>query len=290
ITPDEPVLSTEEPDNSLSIGDEHLDIILTTKSDEFIKSGVEDLIPIPRESDFFLEVDAFLAVEDEPTSSQFLKSYLDSEGDMLLFEAFLTVCDPEEEIRLIEKFLYDNSSPRPPEEFNSENYDTIIKSLFPSSIPVEDSNSLMKEIDLSLTPDDSMSPGIENDDYDSEGDILFLEELLSNDSFLLPENKSFHFDVSSSPRPSAKRPDDDEIKPDTGILTIKVVGDIYEHYVLMPRLLSTQPTLASNKEKSHHLLSHRGFKAFQLSSKSPMMIYGGNIPILDVPFIHFYPS
>nr|GFC50109.1 hypothetical protein [Tanacetum cinerariifolium] len=28
ITPDEPVLSTEEPDNSLSMGDEHLDTIL----------------------------------------------------------------------------------------------------------------------------------------------------------------------------------------------------------------------------------------------------------------------
>nr|GEV53793.1 hypothetical protein [Tanacetum cinerariifolium] len=40
------------------------------------------------ESDFFLEVDAFLAVEDESTSSQFPKSCLDPEGDMLLFEAF----------------------------------------------------------------------------------------------------------------------------------------------------------------------------------------------------------
>nr|GFB27126.1 hypothetical protein [Tanacetum cinerariifolium] len=168
ITPDEPVLSTEEPDNSLSMGDEHLDTIPATESDEFIKSGVEDLNPIPnqfedfsesneefsstdndsfsfdninyveasppdselvssevmeivipevggikasndnpipsydpiilgnppnltpsKESDFFLEVDAFLAVEDESTSSQFPKSYLDPEGDMLLFEAFL---------------------------------------------------------------------------------------------------------------------------------------------------------------------------------------------------------
>nr|GFB25623.1 hypothetical protein [Tanacetum cinerariifolium] len=51
ITPDEPVLSTEEPDNSLSMGDEHLDTILATKSDEFIKSGVENLIPIPSESE-----------------------------------------------------------------------------------------------------------------------------------------------------------------------------------------------------------------------------------------------
>nr|GEZ28075.1 hypothetical protein [Tanacetum cinerariifolium] len=51
ITLDEPVLSTEEPDNSLSMGDEHLDTILATESDEFIKSGVEDLIPIPSESE-----------------------------------------------------------------------------------------------------------------------------------------------------------------------------------------------------------------------------------------------
>nr|GEV84801.1 hypothetical protein [Tanacetum cinerariifolium] len=51
ITPHEPVLSTEEPDNSLSIGDEHLDTIPITKSDEFIKSGVENLIPIPSESE-----------------------------------------------------------------------------------------------------------------------------------------------------------------------------------------------------------------------------------------------
>nr|GEW48066.1 putative reverse transcriptase domain-containing protein [Tanacetum cinerariifolium] len=86
ITPDELVLSTEEPDNSLSMGDEHLNTIPTTESDKFIKSGVEDLIPIPSESE---EVDVFLAVEDEFTSSQFPKSYLDPKGDMLLFEAFL---------------------------------------------------------------------------------------------------------------------------------------------------------------------------------------------------------
>ncbi|GKC84566.1 hypothetical protein Tco_1140283, partial [Tanacetum coccineum] len=84
--------------------------------------------------------------------------------------------DPEEEIRLVEKFLYDNSSPRPPKELNFENSDTVIESFSPSPIPVEDSDSLMKEIDIFLTSDDLMPPGIENDDYDSKGDILFLEE------------------------------------------------------------------------------------------------------------------
>ncbi|GJX82843.1 hypothetical protein Tco_0332324 [Tanacetum coccineum] len=188
-----------------------------------------------------------------------------------------------------------NSSPRPPEEFNSENSDAIIESFSPSPIPVEDSDSLMEEIDIFLAPDDSIPPGIENDDYDSEGDILFLEELLSNDSPSLPANESFHFDVPSSPRPPAKPPDDDDIEPDTGVLTAKVVGDISELYVHVPNVLTTQPTLcpvintllpfSSENEDKVHLLSHRGFKAFQdISdfSESPMMIYGEDIPILDV--------
>nr|GEV36747.1 hypothetical protein [Tanacetum cinerariifolium] len=37
---------TEEPDNSLSMGDEHLDTIPEMESDEVIKSSVEDLVPI----------------------------------------------------------------------------------------------------------------------------------------------------------------------------------------------------------------------------------------------------
>nr|GEW65153.1 putative ribonuclease H-like domain-containing protein [Tanacetum cinerariifolium] len=87
ITPDEPVLSTEEPDNSLrgieASNDNPIpfyDLIISGTSSNLTPSG---------ESDFFLEVDAFLAVEDEFTSSQFPKSYLDPEGDMLLLEAFL---------------------------------------------------------------------------------------------------------------------------------------------------------------------------------------------------------
>nr|GEZ86303.1 hypothetical protein [Tanacetum cinerariifolium] len=44
-----PVLSTEEPIDSLSMGDEHLDTIPATESDEVIKSSVEDLVPIPSE-------------------------------------------------------------------------------------------------------------------------------------------------------------------------------------------------------------------------------------------------
>nr|GEX44555.1 hypothetical protein [Tanacetum cinerariifolium] len=46
-----PSLSTKEPDNSLSMGDEHLDTISAIESDEFIKFSVENLIPIPSESE-----------------------------------------------------------------------------------------------------------------------------------------------------------------------------------------------------------------------------------------------
>nr|GEY85290.1 hypothetical protein [Tanacetum cinerariifolium] len=146
--------------------------------------------------------------------------------------------DPEEDIHLVERLFYDNSSSRPPEEFNFENSNAIIESFSPSPIPVEDNDSLIEEIGLFLTLDDSMPPGIQNDDYDSERDILFLEELLSNDSPLFLKNDSFHFDVSSSPRPPAKPPDDGIYsEPDTGLLTTKVVGDISKHYVLMPRIL-----------------------------------------------------
>ncbi|GJW01607.1 hypothetical protein Tco_1556858 [Tanacetum coccineum] len=144
--------------------------------------------------------------------------------------------DPEEEICLIEELLYDNSSPRPPEESNSKISNAIIESFSPSPILVEDSDSLMEEIDLFINPDDSIPSGIESDDYDSDGDILFLEELLNNDSLSLPESESFHFnhyDVPSSPRPPAKPPDDGiffDFEPDTGVLTTKVVEDISEHY------------------------------------------------------------
>nr|GEY02308.1 hypothetical protein [Tanacetum cinerariifolium] len=44
-----PVLSIEETKNSLSMGDDHLDTISATESDEVTKSSVEDLVPIPSE-------------------------------------------------------------------------------------------------------------------------------------------------------------------------------------------------------------------------------------------------
>nr|GEZ18503.1 hypothetical protein [Tanacetum cinerariifolium] len=71
-------------------------------------------------------------------------------------------------------------------------------------------DSLLEEVDLFLASDNSIPPGIENFDYDSEGDIHFLKELLVNDSIPLSENKSSNFDHhddSLFPRPPPEPPD-----------------------------------------------------------------------------------
>nr|GEZ00217.1 hypothetical protein [Tanacetum cinerariifolium] len=299
-----------------------------------IISGTPSNLTPSGERDFFLEVDAFLAVEDESTSSQFPKSYLDPEGDILLFEAFLnddhssdfktkssstslnslleetqtfdnyllefttfsnvlcdaecesdssndqscsdedvlakivskpmskeeiipmkslrideTDCDFEEDIRLIEKLLYDNSSPRSPEEFVSANSNADVESFSPSPILVKDSDSHMEEIDLFCTSDYPMSPGIEDKDSDSERDILIPKDFPSNNSLSFVEKESFHFDIPLFSRPPAKPPDGD-----TGILNIKMMDDIFEQKAFKHKLMIT---LALHQEKSPDLLSHR---------------------------------
>nr|GFA39552.1 hypothetical protein [Tanacetum cinerariifolium] len=346
ITPNEPV-------DSLSMGDDHLDTILATKLNEFIKSSVENLVPNLSESEGESECDmpaceAFttfsnilydaeydsdssddqsLSGEDFPkkiylnplfdeeiipmkidprpfnAESNLIESMLNHDSFIIIsskidslfdeFAAELTLlksippgidktdCYPEEETHFTKILLYNNSSPRPPEEFVSENSNAEIESFSSSPIPVEVSDSFMEEIDLSFTPDDPMPSGIKEDDFDSERDIPILEELLDNYSLSLPENESYHFDIPSSFRPPAKPPDGN-----TGILNIKMMGDISDQKVLIPNLTITR---VSNQEKSPDLLSHQGLEAFQPSAKCLMMINGKNTPILDVPLFHLYP-
>nr|GEV53879.1 hypothetical protein [Tanacetum cinerariifolium] len=423
ITPNEPVLSTDEPDNSLSMGDEHLDTISETESDEVIKSSVGNLIPIPSESegipehmcdvpfhdnslpldiealndntipfydpiisgtpptltssgesDFFLEegdillLEAFLnddhssdfktkssstslnslleetnnfddslpefttfsnvlfnaeyesdssddqscsdedvlekivskplfeeeiipmKIDPHPDNAEFdlmeslrthdssllISSKIDSLLDEFADELALlksiplgideTDCDFKEYIRLIERLLYDNSSPRPPEEFVSVKFDAEIESFSPSPILIKDSDSLMEEINLSCTLDYPMPLGIKDDDYDSERDILIFKDLPSNDTLLIPEIESFHCDIPSFSRPLAKPPDGN-----TRILNIKMMGDISDQKAFVHKLMIT---LVPHQENSPDLLSHRGLKAFQPSATCPMMIHG----------------
>nr|GFB89972.1 hypothetical protein [Tanacetum cinerariifolium] len=101
-------------------------------------------------------------------------------------------------IRFAKRLLYDNSSPRPPKEIVSDISNADIESFSPSP---------MEEINLYLNPDGPMPPGIEEDDDDSERDILILEELLDNYSLSLLTNESYHFGILSPYRPPAKPPD-----------------------------------------------------------------------------------
>nr|GEZ90610.1 hypothetical protein [Tanacetum cinerariifolium] len=341
-----------EPVDSFSMGDEHLDTISETKLNEFIKPGVENLIPnlsnskgengcdVPAcfttvsnilfDADYEFDSvdDQSLSDEDFPekifsnplfdeeiisikidphhfnaksdliesllnhdssiiSSSSKIDSLLDEfAGELTLLKSIppgidKTDCHHENEIRFTKRLLYDNSSPHPSEEFISENSNANIESFSSSPIPVKDSDSRMEEINLSFNSDDPMPPGIEEDNDDSERDMLIREELLDNYSLLLPENESFRFDIPSFSCPPVKPPDGN-----TGILNIKMMGDVSDQKVPIPGLTITR---VPNQEKSPDLLSHRGFENFQLSAKRPMMIHGKNIPILDVPLFHFYP-
>ncbi|GJV23300.1 hypothetical protein Tco_1375995 [Tanacetum coccineum] len=60
-------------------------------------------------------------------------------------------------------------------------HDLVVESLSPSLTPFRDSDFLLEETNAFLSLDDSIPPGIDNGIYDSEGDILFLEELLNED-------------------------------------------------------------------------------------------------------------
>nr|GEU96347.1 hypothetical protein [Tanacetum cinerariifolium] len=196
-----------EPDNSLSIGDEHLDTISTIESDEFIKSSVENLVPTQ------------VSLSDD-------QSFYDED---ILKEIYLNPLFDEEII----------SMKIDPHHFNVKsgliesllNHDSSIIS---SSSKIDSLFDEFAEINLSVTPDDPMPQGIEEDDYDSERDILIFKELLDNDSLSLLKNTSFHFDIPSFSHPPAKPLD----------------------------------------EKSPNLLPHLGHEAFQPSFECPMMIDG----------------
>nr|GFB53038.1 hypothetical protein [Tanacetum cinerariifolium] len=199
---DDSAITPNEPVDSLSMGDEHLNTILATESDEFIKSCVENLVPNPSESEgengcdmpacfttfsnnlfdadyeFDSSEDQSLFDEDFPekifsnplfeekiilmkidqhyfnvesdliesmlnrdssiiSSSSKIDSLLDEfAGELTLLKSIppgidKTDCHLENEIRLIERLLYDKSSPRPPKEFVSENSNADIESFSP---------------------------------------------------------------------------------------------------------------------------------------------------------------
>ncbi|GKB69827.1 hypothetical protein Tco_0931239 [Tanacetum coccineum] len=329
ITPD---LPTEEPDNSLSMGDEHLDTISETESDELIKSSDENLVPIPSESEDFSDIkskcdvldfddsqttnfstfsnplfdnstssddDEFNPIHKEdlnstPKNDRFnteyylresllnrdtlmasspkIDSFLDEfAGKLITIPPRIVNREYEEYISLMERLLYDNSSPHPPEDFHAN---PIIESLSTFPIPVEDSDSLREEIDIFPGTDDSISSGIESDDYDSEDILIDVPNILPTHPTLHMDFDfiTSHNDLGSNLDVFSPSGDRNKIY-DPGIcIEVESTRFLATHFPMIATLLPfssknkdkvfNHGVLASNEEKSPYFLSHRGFKAF----------------------------
>ncbi|GJZ53475.1 hypothetical protein Tco_0608360 [Tanacetum coccineum] len=221
ITPDLPI---EEPDNSLNMGDEHLDTIPATESDEVIKSSVENLVnprvrdelahiaPIPpgiveadldddtsSDDDDFEDVE-YVSLEEVNEEKEFDLEDIFQIQDVILREKLLNVH------RLISNIesLKVNSTP-----------DRVLESPSPFPILVADSVLLERSRYFSLSHlVNSLN------EFESSSDIrkrTTHEGLISidnsNNTLLeLPEFESFHFDPSF-PRPPPEPPDVEILEP-----------------------------------------------------------------------------
>ncbi|GJT12500.1 hypothetical protein Tco_0859542 [Tanacetum coccineum] len=219
-------LPTEEPDNSLSIGDEHFNTISETE-----KSSVENLVPIPSEfkgisedicdmpsCDYFdAECGLILILLSRDISITSPKiDFLPEEfvGELDFIDPILPGIDEdnfdeddfdeeegeidndilqiEDEI-LREKLLNVNLLIDKIEALNlTPSTPFMLKNPSSSPILVVDSDFLVEEVDTFLVPEDSIPPSIESD-LDSEGDIVFLDNLLNEDP--IPEYERFTFDI-----------------------------------------------------------------------------------------------
>ncbi|GJR44265.1 hypothetical protein Tco_1312368 [Tanacetum coccineum] len=183
-----------------------------------------------------------------------------AESDLL--ESLLNRDSPIDSTKIdstkIDSIFDEFSLPRPPEESNSEYSNATIESLSPSPIPVEDSDPFMEEIDIFLASDDSTPSGVESD-YDSEGDILLLEELLNDNLVPLAEYNHFTFDIKSD---TAVKDDFDELNEDEcfdpgggeNVVFLNVEEDdsftfTIRTFLLFVTYLEVSPLLSSTRNK-----------------------------------------
>nr|GEU57413.1 hypothetical protein [Tanacetum cinerariifolium] len=177
-----PAVSTEEPDNSLIMGDEHLNTIPATKSDDVIKSSVEDLVPIPSES----KVEE---IEDDNMREKLLNVYL-----------------------LIANIEALKDNPTPSSEFLTKSSSTSLKSFleetntFHNSLPefenfcfdLEEisSGSTTTHSDISLSEYDSFTFDLSNDQFPPTDRSDFAnEEFIGELTHIIapPEYDRFYF-------------------------------------------------------------------------------------------------
>nr|GEX64360.1 retrotransposon protein, putative, Ty1-copia subclass [Tanacetum cinerariifolium] len=188
------------------MGYEHPSTIPETESDEVIKSSVKNLLPISSEYE--------VTFDDEKINSDKLDPhYFNVESNLI-------------ESLLNRDNLFD-SSPK---------FDFFLKEFSGELTHINPILPGIKEADFDLEEEIRLVENlfIESDDYDSEGDIHFLEELLVDDSIPLPENESSNFDHHNDPlfrRPPPEPPDVEVIfdfEPNSGELISAVKKNIDE--------------------------------------------------------------
>ncbi|GJX85067.1 hypothetical protein Tco_0335841 [Tanacetum coccineum] len=234
-----PVLPTLELEDSLIMGDEHLSTILEKESDEVIKSSVKDLVPIPSEFEDTSESDSdcdLPSCEDfspinvyKDKSVTFSNPLFDSNDDFTSSddESLSNEDVPEDNVKIYSNPLF---------EFDDEYISSDVNPLFDEVLEnIESKDSYVSNLDepaLLVTPfsdfneDECFDPGgeideinafldmdistdIENGYHDSEGDIIYLERLLIDDTIpnLPPEVFLDH-----DPRSLKDEPDNDGLK------------------------------------------------------------------------------
>nr|GFC99920.1 hypothetical protein [Tanacetum cinerariifolium] len=196
-----------------------------------------------------------------------------------------TDCHLEEQIHLTKRLLYDNSSPRPPEEFVSDNSNADIKSFSPSPILIKDSDSHMEEIDLSLNPDEPNSRDFTKDVVE---DISPMKE--PHVLTALPTHPTLQLNL--------------KFQPSSESLFAYVVWIYlpYLMYSVVPCYLISSRTediifdpdicksTFSRPDLSHRYEPVKKFNTHHSHLNTcPMLIHGQNTPHLDVLLFHFYP-
>nr|GEV46071.1 hypothetical protein [Tanacetum cinerariifolium] len=197
------ILSTKEPEYSSSMGYENLNTTLEIETDEIIKSGVEELVPILSENEVTLEdkreCDIFVC-ENSPICDDHSDIFYDSkiDDDISVYD------DDFEDIEYVEASLSNPEIVSGVEEENVVQQAENVVQQEEEEKRREVVTLLMlmtlfsKESDLFIAFDNSIPPSIENFANDSEGDIRFLEELLIDDSILSHESSDSNFEDNPS--------------------------------------------------------------------------------------------
>ncbi|GJS05180.1 reverse transcriptase domain-containing protein [Tanacetum coccineum] len=89
--------------------------------------------------------------------------------------------------------------------------DPILSTSFPSLTPFEGGDFILEEIKACLT-NDSIPPGIDDDDFDPEGDLLLLEKLLNDDPSSPLPLKELHVEELKIVKSSIDDPPELELK------------------------------------------------------------------------------